>query len=187
MGPPELLTSGAGEAENFRASADGKRFTYISLRSSDAIYLGNLDLGAKGFNPRHLTLDEWDNSPSDWTRDSKAVLFYSIRRGRGAILKQRIDQQTPDILVSGAESYRWPAFSPTGDRLLYTALATEDRNDASKRLMSMSVDGGASSVLLRGYYTYHCAFVPSARCVLGEVQGQQLIFSILDPVEGKGA
>lgn len=181
------LTSGAQEAWNFQASADGKRLTYMSLGSVDVAYLGSLGLGAKGFNPWRLTSEEWDSRPSDWTRDSKAVLFYSIRRGRGAILKQRIDQQTSEIVLSDAESYRWPAFSPAGDRLLYTEAATADRLDASKRLMSMPADGGARSVLLAGDYSYHCGSVPSARCVLAEIQGQDVVLSVLDPVEGKGA
>ena len=186
MGSPARLANGAREAWNFGASADGKRFTYISMRSSDAIYLGNLELGNKKFNPRRLTSDRWDNNPEDWTRDSKAVLFESVRSGRSVILKQQIDQQTPEILLSGAESYRWPAFSPTGDRLLYTAAATADRADPFKRLMSTPVDGGVRSLLLAGDYSYHCGSVSLALCVLGEVKGQQLVFSILDPVEGKG-
>jgi len=187
LGPPARLTNGGPDAVRFQASADGKRFTYLSLASSDAIYLGNLESGAKRFNAWQLTVDKWNNFLFDWTRDSKAVLFHSIRSSRSVILKQRIDQQTQEILLSGAESYLWPTLSPAGDRLLYTTAETADRRDPSKRLMSMPVDGGTRSVLLRGEYTYHCGFMPSARCVVSEVQGQQLVFSILDPVEGKGA
>jgi serine/threonine protein kinase/Tol biopolymer transport system component len=187
MSSPARLANGAREAWNFGASADGKRFTYMSMRSNDAIYLGNLELGNKKFNPRRLTSDQWDSHPGDWTRDSKAVLFESLRSGRAAILKQAIDQKTPDILLSGAESYRWPAFSAVGDRLLYTAAATADRGDLFKRLMSTTTDGSVRSLLLTGDYSYHCGSVPSARCVLGEANGQQLVFSILDPVVGKGA
>jgi serine/threonine protein kinase/Tol biopolymer transport system component len=185
-GPPVRLTNGEGDWSNFQATDDGRRLTYLSTRSSDAIYLGNLELGAQTFNPRRLTLTEWDNWPSDWTRDSKAILFHSYRSGRAAILTQRVDQQSPESLLSGAESYREPVFSPAGDRLLYTASATSDRLDSSKRLMSTPLHGGAPSLLLTGTYSYHCGSTPSARCVLGQVEGQQLIFSILDPAEGQG-
>jgi serine/threonine protein kinase/Tol biopolymer transport system component len=185
--PSARLINGALEAQEFHASADGKRFTYLSLRSSDAVYLGNLKPGARTFNPRRLTLDQWNNWPTDWTRDSKALLFESSRSGRFAILKQRIDGQTPEVLLAGAESRLDPTFSSTGDRLLYTAAeVTGNLHDSSKRLMTVPVDAGAPSVLLEGGYTYHCGSVPAARCVLSEVQGQQLVFSILDPVEGKG-
>jgi serine/threonine protein kinase/Tol biopolymer transport system component len=186
LGPPARFTNGAREASGFQASADGKRFTYLSSRTSDTVYVGDLEPGAGKFAQRQLTVDGWDSYPRDWTRDSKAVLFNSIRSGRSVILKQRIDQQTPEVLFSGAESFRGSVFSPTGDRLLYTASATLDPSDPSRRLMSMPMDGSDPSILLRGEYTYHCGSVPSAGCVLGEVQGQQLVFSILDPVEGKG-
>jgi Tol biopolymer transport system component len=149
--------------------------------------LGNLELGAKAFNSRRLTLDAWNSWPSDWTRDSKTVLFDSKRGGRHAILKQRIDQQTAEILLSGGESYNWPILSPTGERLLYTLSATAERDDPSVRLVSMPVGGGAPTVLLPGRYTYQCGSPASARCVLGEIKGQQLVFFLLDPIKGKGA
>jgi hypothetical protein len=187
VGPPIRLANGAENAQDFSASADGKRFIYIPMHVRDAVYLGNLEFGAEKFNPQRLTLDAWDSNPTDWTRDSKAVLFAAVRGDEYAILRQRIDQQTPEILLSGAESYKYPVLSPAGDRLLYTAAPTAEIGDPSKRLMSTPVEGGASSVLLAGEYTYHCGSAPTAICVLGESKGQQLIFSILDPVEGKGA
>jgi serine/threonine protein kinase len=186
VGVPERVANVVGDAENFGASADGKRFIYMSMRSSEAVYLSNLERGAGKINSSRLTVDKWDNMADAWTRDSKAILFQSIRSGRSAILKQRIDQQTAEILLSGAESYQQATFSPAGDRLLYTASATLDRADASKRVESVPVDGGRFTILIAGDYTYHCGSMPSARCVLGEIKSAQYVFSILDPVEGKG-
>jgi serine/threonine protein kinase/Tol biopolymer transport system component len=187
VGPPTLVVSGVPGAVNFMASADGQRFIYLSQGSSDAVYLGNLEPGARKFNPRRFTLEEWDSVSYDWTRDSKAVLFESVRNNRATILKQEIGQQSREILVSGSGSYKRPASSPSGDRLIYTMSDTADYFDPSKRLMSRPMYGGVPSVLLTGEYMYRCGSVPPARCVLAEVQGQELIFSILDPVEGKGA
>src|SRR5208282_1543804 len=186
LGSPARLTEGGNTADFLRASADGKRLIYPYLRSSDAIYLGNLELGAEKFNPRRLTLEEWNNWPTGWTRDSEAVLFHSIRSGRYAILQQRIDQQTPEILLSGAENYRRPVFSPARDRLLYTASPTAERLDPSQRLMSKPLEGGDPIVLLPGSYSYRWGSVPSAGCVMAEVQGHQLVFFNLDSVKGKG-
>ncbi len=187
LGLPARLADVEESAPNFSASADGRRFAYLSQRTIATVYLGDLEHGAREFNPRRLTLDGLDGEIYDWTRDSRAVLLQSVRGNRAVILKQRIDQQNPEILLSGEESYRWPELSPAGDRLLYTAAPTVDWRDPSKRLMSMPVGGGASTVLLRGESTYKCGTVPTARCVLAEVQGQQLVFFDLDPVEGKGA
>jgi serine/threonine protein kinase len=187
LGAPIRLGDDAQSPGNLQASADGKRLIYTYSRSSDAAYLGDLELGAMKFNPRRLTLEEWNNWPFDWTRDSTAVLFASIRNGRYAIFQQRIDQQTPQVLLSGAENYRRPIFSPAADRLLYLASATVDYLDPTKRVMSKPVNEGTPSVLVAGAYYYRCGSVPSARCVLAELQGQQLVFSELDPVKGKGA
>jgi len=187
LGPPVRLGDEAQNPANLQASADGKRLIYVYSRFSDAAYLGDLELGAMRFNPRRLTLEEWNNWPFDWTRDSTAVLFASIRNGRYAIFQQRIDQQTPQVLLSGAENYRRPIFSPAGDRLLYLASATVDYFDPTKRVMSKPVNEGTPFVLLTGAYYYRCGSVPSAGCVVAELQGQQLVFSELDPVKGKGA
>ncbi len=186
IGHPARLANVVGVGSEFRASADGGRLIYGSQRQTDAVYLANLDAGVPTFDTRRLTLDGWDSWPFDWTRDSKAVLFQSIRSGRFAILQQRIDRQAPEILLSGAENYLRPIFSPASDRVLYTASPTADRLDPFQRLMSMPTGGGAGTVLLRGNYTYHCASVPSAGCVLAEAQGQEVVFSFLDPVAGKG-
>jgi Tol biopolymer transport system component len=189
VGPPAQLASVERFASDFSASADGRRFAYLSQRDIDAVYLGELEPEAKKFNPRRLTLDDWDSEIFDWTRDSKAVLLQSWRGTGPVIAKQRIDQQTPEILVSGRETYRGPILSPAGDKLLYTVAPTAVRRDPDRRLMSMPAGGGASTVLIgKGEEsTYRCGTVPSARCVLAEFQGQQLVFFNLDPVEGKGA
>lgn len=186
LGRPVRLGHDAQSPTNLQSSADSKRLIYTYMQSSDAVYLGDLELGAMKFNARRLTLEEWNSWPFDWTRDSTAVLFASIRNGRYAIFQQRIDQQTPEVLLSGAENYRRPIFSPAGDRLLYLASATVDYFDPTKRVMSKPVNEGTPSVLLPGAYYYRCGSVPSARCVLAELQGQQLVFSELDPEGGKG-
>jgi serine/threonine protein kinase len=186
LGVPERVANVVGDPENFGASGDGKRFIYMSTRSSESVYLSNLERRAGKINSWRLTLDNWDSMADAWTRDSKAILFQSTRSGRSAILKQRIDQQTAQILLSGAESYQQAMFSPGGDRLLYTASATLYRADASKRIESIPVERGRPTILLPGDYTYHCGSMPSARCVLGEIKSAQYVFSNLDPVHGKG-
>jgi hypothetical protein len=186
LGSPVRLSNG-GNAFTLQASTDGKRVIYRYLRSSDVIYVGNLELGAARFNPQRLTRDVWNNWPFDWTRDSKAILFSSTRSAKYSIVQQRIDQQTPEVLLSGAESYRRPALSPVGDRLLYTASAAAGPWDSSKSLMSKPVNGGTPSFLMAGELIYHCGSAPAAGCVLADEQGRQLVFFKLDPIKGKGA
>jgi DNA-binding winged helix-turn-helix (wHTH) protein/Tol biopolymer transport system component len=185
---PERLTAEAGEVTRFLASADDKRLLYSFVRSHDAVYLGDLRRGAAAFSPRRLTLDEWDDWPWDWTRDGKAILLRSARGGKYEILTQRLDGRAPELLLSGGS----PVFSPEGDRILYTASAGGNLSDGSNRpvgkpvLMSSPVNGGSTEALLDGSYTYRCGSVPSAGCVLAEIEPQQLVFYNLDPVRGKG-
>jgi Tol biopolymer transport system component len=46
--------------------------------------------------------------------------------------------------------------------------------------------GGPTSVVLQGLYSYDCAASPSKICVLGEIKGNDIVFSFLDPSNGRG-
>jgi Tol biopolymer transport system component len=148
-----------------------------------------VDMWSRGKKPKsqRLTMDDWLNYPSDWTRDSKSVLFFSLREGRRVILKQNIGAQTAEILISGEENYSWPVLSPAGDRLLFRTSPTSDALDPSMRLMLTSLDGGERLALLAGNYSYRCPSVPTASCVLAQVRGKQIVFSVLDLAKGRGA
>ena len=52
--------------------------------------------------------------------------------------------------------------------------------------MRMPIAGGPATVVLSGHYGYRCAKAPSSLCVLSELEGNRLIFWVLDPFEGRG-
>ena len=170
-----------------QSSVDGKRLIYQSDRHRDGIYLAELRSGSTEPNVRPLMVDDWFNYPRDWTQDSKSLIFESLRDAKRVILRKTIGTELAEVLVSGSENYRWPALTPNGDRLLFTVSPTADVADPSKRLMTMAKDGGARFPLLAGFYTYHCGHTASSGCVVAEVEGPQLVFSVLDPEKGKGA
>jgi serine/threonine protein kinase len=168
------------------ASADGKRLIVARCHKESGIYIGDLALARKGFAPYRFTQDGWRNEAEAWTKDSKAILFNSKRNGRWVIFKQDVAAKTPEILVAGSENYWNPRVSAEGT-LLYSASASppNESNDATMRLMSTPEQGGARSTLVTGSYGYACGLPPSS-CVMSELKGEQLIFSHLDPVKGKG-
>jgi Tol biopolymer transport system component len=173
-----------------RASADGKRLILTKTREQTGVFFGPLSSGTQGFGPQPLTLDGWDNQGVEWTRNSKAILFNSNRTGRWAIFKQNLDAKAPEVLITGAEQYCCPHLSATGAELLYTASPPTgdwDWNDPSIRVMSIPVKGGARDVLMTGGHGYDCGLSASAGCVVAEMKDNQLVFSGLDPVKGKGA
>ncbi len=181
------------EAQNPQASADGKRLVATREHAENGIYLGDLAIGNKTFTPHRFTADDWYNVVTDWTNDSKAILFHSKRNGRWAIFRQNIEANTPETLIAGAENYFHPILSAQGT-LLYTARASPDHHDPKDttiRLMSMPEQGGArTTLMIGGYffsdYWYECGSLPSSSCVLSELKDGHLIFFHLDPLKGKG-
>ena len=189
QGHAERLTSWEHvEAGDIEASADGKRLVVVKINRENSIYFAQLGRGARGFRPQRLTLDSWDSLAGNWTNDSKALVFVSMRGGRWTILKQDVDQKTPRPLVTGSENYQYPVLTPNGARILYTESATVNfRGDPSARLCSAALEGGSQSVLLQGNYSYSCGSLVNSRCVVGEAIGGQVTFSELDPLAGRGA
>jgi Tol biopolymer transport system component len=184
-GDPSTLTNWEREMpELFSVSGDGKRLVYDSRRYDDVLFVGDLRSTDKKLQPRRLAADEWSSYPGDWARDSSAVFFESRRSGRWVIAKVAPDSEAPEVLLSGAAHYYGPVLSPDGTRLLFTEKT--DQPDPVRRLMSMPIGGGARSAIVPGLNAYHCGHSPSAGCVLGEVQGKELVFSRLDPISGKG-
>jgi len=184
-GDPSALTTWEREMpELFSVSGDGKRLIYDSHRDNDVQFLGDLRAPNKKLQSRRLTADEWHSYPGEWARDSSAVFFESRRSGGSVIAKVAPNSEAPEVLLSGAAHYYGPVLSPDGTRLLFTEKS--DQPDSVGRLMSMPIGGGARSAILEGRHTYHCGHSPSAGCVLGEVQGKELVFFRLDPIQGKG-
>ena len=175
-------------AWNPQASADGKRLIADRNHAENRIYIGDLALGNEGFAPHRFTPDDWYNDVSDWTKDSRGILFQSKRNGRWAIFKQDIDGKTPETLIAGSENYFLPRLSAQGT-LLYTVTASQDRNDPGDttiRLMSTPEQGGARFTLMMGRYSYACGSLPSSSCVVAELKDSQLRFFHLDPSQGRG-
>jgi eukaryotic-like serine/threonine-protein kinase len=187
-GKLERVTNWVGfSIRSFTNSADGRRLAFLKTRTQDVAKIAEISPGTgKLAAVRRLTLDSWNHSAEAWTRDSHAVLFGSNRSGRRAIYEQPVPGTNSESLVSGPESYAGPVYTPDGLWLLYTASSNGNFDAASSRLMRMPTEGGPSSVVLPGHYSYDCAALPSKQCVIGELKGKQLVFSSLDPVSGRG-
>jgi Tol biopolymer transport system component len=176
------------EAELPQANADGKRLIAFRQRTEDMIYVGDLASGSRVFTPHRIVLDDWSSLVTGWTKDSRAILFFSKWRGRLAIFKQGLDTKTPETLISGPENYFRPRVS-AGGTLLYTATASTriwDPSDPTIRLMSTPLQGGPRSTLMMGSYEYKCGLSPSSSCVVSELKDTQLTFFYLDPLKGRG-
>jgi serine/threonine protein kinase len=193
LGKPARVTNWVGfqaadaNLGSFAHSADGRRFVFIKTRTQNMVEIAELDAGTgKLGTVRRLTNDNWHDDAMAWTRDSKAVLFVSERTGRMTTYKQPVTGTSPEVLISGPENYNFPIFTPDGSWLFYTAYSGGFLDPNSSRLMRRPAEGGPSSVVLLGKYSYDCAAPPSKVCVLGEITEKRLVFASLDPVRGRG-
>ncbi len=166
-------------------SADGRRMVLLRQTAQFGFFVADLkDRGRRLDNIRRASLGANDYVHA-WTPDSQAVVFESDRNGAWNIFKQRLDQRTPEPLVTGRDEVVAGRFSPDGQWLFYML-----RKHPEKNLMRIPARGGVPELVLRGPFAgfdYYCARSPANVCVVGEAAGEkepkQLVFYRFDPTE----
>ncbi len=193
-GNPGRLTNWAGyRVLNLTHTADGKRMAFLKLIVRSSVFVGELQAsGARLKALRRLTLDDYDSYPSAWTSDGKAVLFISYRYGKNQILKQGLDQESAEVLVSGENKDVdfYPRLSADGSWVLYLLSAENPGLTTPVKLMRLPASGGQAQLVLtsHGVTDWRCAPSPATLCVLGEQSPdqKQLALVSFDPIQGRG-
>jgi serine/threonine protein kinase/Tol biopolymer transport system component len=174
--------------QQLSASADGSRLCFLRSSAQSDIYVGVLQArGTRLASPYRLTLEEAYNGPTAWTPDSKAILFESNRYGQLRVYKQDIDKDTAEFITSGPGTEQRPRISPDGRWVLY--LASDDTAGSPKtRLMRIPLAGGtAQEILSHDVNDFNCSHTAGRACVLNETWDKTSIFSLLDPITGRGS
>jgi len=188
-----------------QVTADGKRLVFLNGISQSDVYLGELGNGELK-SPQRLTLDDRVDWPSGWSSDSKTVYFYSDKGGAFDLYKQGVAERNATTLLSGAEEKWAPQLSPDGKWLLYLQWpkVASGAPPGQGKLMRIPVGGGPAEVVsdvkghpgqLNNYDpTNSVGGLPSFRCVehaptcvLAEAGGNQVVFSAVDPAQGRKA
>lgn len=197
---PKKLTNWSGfRMDGPSFSADGKRLTFLKSSVQSTLYLADLhqgDLRAGGrqlSTPVHLTLNEGQNDPVGWARDSKTVVFVSDRSGHPELFRQIAGEDTAERIASTLEEFgRDHRMSPDGTSILYLVYPTEWGTSQPVHLMSAPLAGGASELVLNSSIgaapSLRCARHPATLCVIAETTPDhtQLVFTEVDPVLGRG-
>jgi len=194
--PPRRLTNWAGSnLDHLSATSDGKRLIFQKWLFHNNVYVGELQNGnTKLTSPQKLTFSEGFNSPTDWTSDSKAVIFESDRNGHWGIYKQELNRDSAEILLT-ADAPLGARTSPDGKWILYSSYPSENANSPYSssstplRLMRIPVTGGPPELVLTGRFNnYWCARSPSTLCAIAEPgpDRKELVFSAFDPIRGRG-
>jgi Tol biopolymer transport system component len=185
---PRRITDWAdGRLTDVNGTADGKQLAVTKLSRQMDVFVGELEAGGPPLkNPHRLTLEEFDDFPSTWMPDSKAVLFWSNRNATWGIYKQELDQTTAQTIVTGPDYKDWPVVSPDGSWFLYLSRASLDVAATTPvRIMRVPTSGGAPQLVLEGKGIGYlaCARSPATLCVFSEESPdhKQLVFSAIEP------
>jgi Tol biopolymer transport system component len=190
--PAKLANWPATLASRPSASRDGSRLVVDKSHRWDDIYVGELkEHSTRLDSPNRLTTSDSSNNPFAWSRDSRTILFTSNRMGREQIFKQRLDSDTPELLVKSPEDQWGGAFSPDAAWVLYfSQVHGGESPPASRKLMRSPVSGGPPEQVLEApadpMILFDCPSQASSSCVISRGEQGQLIFYALDPFKGQG-
>ncbi|MFZ0590367.1 MAG: winged helix-turn-helix domain-containing protein [Bryobacteraceae bacterium] len=180
-GRPRKLTDWSGFGiENLSLSSDATRLAFDKVNSQTDVYIGQL--GRKGFAvpPHRLTLDDYDDFPYAWSNDSRTVFFKIDRLGSGSILKQNLDQDQAEPVVSGRNGIGVVRLTPDGSSLIYT-----DFDSKTSRLMLLPLSSGVPQLLggQSDVVNVACSQKPATNCIAGTVdpERKRLTFVSIEP------
>ena len=198
---PSKITSGDDYVNQPSVTTDGKTLLFSRFKPQLDVYVA--EFFAKGPHlgtPRRLTLDDADDLPFDWTSDDSAVLFTSNRTNASSIFnifRQRIDESSAEMLVSGPEQKSVARLNADGSEILYlVSLSSQDtggqrRSEAQQgsrevRLMRASLEGGPSQLVVEGpnIINFQCSRPPTSVCLLSQAEPKDYSFSVFDPMKG---
>ena len=190
-GKPRRITNWTGFSFSaLSPGADGKTLVFLKRQGQMDVYAGELEANGTGLKtPLRLTLNERDDFPSAWTRDSQTVLIYSNRAGNYDIFKHGLQGRVAETLISGREEQTEARLSPDAISFLYWSYPTAaETPPKSKRLLRLPVAGGSPEVVVEAGWAaqFRCPSVPAADCVLSEEDKEKklLVFSAFQPGQG---
>jgi DNA-binding winged helix-turn-helix (wHTH) protein/Tol biopolymer transport system component len=181
-GPPKKLTDWIGFGiEHLSLSSDATRLAFDKVSSQTDVYVGQL--GARGLAapPRRFTPDDYDDFPFAWSSDSKTVFFTIDRPGSGTILKQNLDDDQAEPIMSGSNTVGAVRLTPDGSSLLYI-----DYEGSAARLLQLPLSGGLPQLFgnQKTVLNVACAQKPATNCIAGVFVSERqrfVLFNIEPP------
>jgi serine/threonine protein kinase len=182
---PRKLTNLVGfHLDRLSVSSDGKKMSAVNSSTQWDVYVGQLQKNGQLGTPRRLTLEDSNDAPLDWTRDSKAVIFVSDRTGIFNVFKQRIDEQVAVPMTTGPNVNIMARVSPDGQWLVY--MSRQQGFVPTANLMRVPINGGPPQFLRKcaAVTDIGCPRLPATECITGELTDDAHIFTAFDPITG---
>ena len=140
-----------------------------------------------------LTSSDTNDSASWWSAMANGCCSLSDRTGgRSQIYRQAVGQNDPELLFPGPEDQSSAEVSSDGAWILYWKMPHFEGKSApsSATLMRVPAGGGTSERVLDAPYdtstNFDCSAKANSGCVLSLMANGQLIFYLLDPLQGQG-
>jgi serine/threonine protein kinase len=192
---PRLLTNWTGFClQPTSVTADRKKLAFLEVEGHPTIYMADLHAGGTRVgNLRRFTKSDSLDFPSDWTPDSKALIFHSNRDGREGVYKQSLKSGLTELVADQKGYYGQGAkVSPDGKWIVYLQGRESDNPEAPSappQLMRVSVHGGAPQPVFSLQHRIgapYCARGLSNICVIVEwtEDHKEVIVTPFDPVKG---
>jgi hypothetical protein len=199
QGQPRRLSNWSGfQVDSLSGTADGKHLAFRRRIFTRSVFVGNLSKdGARLLDPRRLTQDEYVNSPTAWTADSRSVVFSSSRGSAGGSIRgfyrQELDGKPPRAILSSIDlDLRGGSrVSPDGAWLIFRAAPRNAPSGAPQRFFRVSVDGGAPQPLFEipePPSVHYCTNRDANFCAYPSraADGRSWVITAFDPAAGKG-
>jgi TolB protein len=170
-GAAEKITSGEGLIGQPSITADGKRLAFNQVNSQLDVYVSEFSAKtAKASTPPATDARRCRRPPFDWMPDRKALIFMSNRTGKPNIFRQRIDETSAEMLVSGPEDKETCRLSPDATQIFYLASTAGEDAAKTSRVMRAPLDGGAPQVVVAapGIGNVACSRAPASICVFSQ-------------------
>jgi Tol biopolymer transport system component len=193
IGKPAPLTHGSDfQPINPTVSRDGKRLSYLRETAWQDVYLAQLTpRGALKTAPHRFSMDNRGSFPNSWTPDSQAILFGSNRTPKRAIFKQSVTETLPRVLIqSPGDDCDGAVFTPDGLWILFRQGKDLASPTHPARLIRRPAAGGPVQTVLEEppglQWSHACGIRPGSACVLSQLEGENMVFYLLDPLRGRG-
>ncbi|MFZ0593917.1 MAG: protein kinase [Bryobacteraceae bacterium] len=179
-GHPKQLTDWTNfEIENISLSRDGARLAFNKVEKQTDVYVTQVRGREILEKPRRLTLDDYNDNPSFWSQDSKFIYFSSDEPGSYQILRQDINEDQPEVVVTSTDSMDPIRMTPDGSSFLYV-----DHANGKWELRIAPISGGASEPFeFDGrVLSVTCAWKPATNCMIDTLSADQkhFVFSGFD-------
>jgi eukaryotic-like serine/threonine-protein kinase len=197
--PRQLTDWNDFEIENLSLSrGDGARLAFNKVNKQTDVYVTQVRGREILEKPRRLTLDDYNDNPSFWSEDSKFIYFSSDEPGSYQILRQDINEDQAENVVTSVDAMDPIRMTPDGSSFLYV-----DHANGKWELRIAPISGGASEPF--GFdgrvLNVTCAWKPATNCMINTFSADQkrVVFSgfdlpdrtvhklfELDPIPGQG-